>query len=365
VENASPLSEGADYVDFVAAGALWLADYELETTLHTTTNGETWDSIDLTQHGLPAEAGMRAGTAGCTGGPAIDDRGDAFTVVYYTGTNGSDPQGLLDLMWLVDIAGDSVTVTPGASVGLEVMPAAEGDQTFRTSCAAAFVDLNGQRAMVGEGQWWKPFSTGNSNAFVAVEDANGSWHVHSTQASAFLGGVVANIAGVANAGGNLVAVLEGDYLNPSFTVWVSSDGRDWTQSTQVFALNDIPVEVHAVLATESGVAVLGATDEGTAGQGVLWTSTDGVTWDSMPLGGGDYFDAGGLVKVGDTYLVTVEYAVGESYEVHGWESADGAQWTPLEGTGALDSKLLRAHGLANGLVLMSGDALYVSGNPWR
>lgn len=230
-----PLPPGSDpdgdYNDFTASGAFWLYATDLETTLLGTSDGSTWQTLDLTAHGLPADAHLGPGTGGCFPGPAIDDRGDAMTIVYYTYPGQSHPNGLLDQPWLVDIGSvdggnPNVTVTPGVDVGLEPTPVPEG------------------------------------------------------------GDITVRLADVEAIAGNIVAILKPTYAAAGFTAWVSPDGRTWEQSTIPFPVPDADISVDAVLATDDALLVLTNTSQGTAAEATVWSTTDGVTWSSAVLGGG-------------------------------------------------------------------------------
>lgn len=366
VEGDTPLNEDVRYTWFTAAGSVWAVDPAQETTLHWTHNGTTWTSTDLTTHGLPAEASLRAGTTYCSTEPVIDDRGDSFTVVYYTYNGESHPQGILDSMWLVDVEAGAVTVTAGADVGLERMPAPEGDLTFRTSCGISFADVNGQRALIGQGQWWKPFSTGKSNVFVATEATDGTWSVHSSRASEFLGGDQAiRLVDVVNAGGNLVAVVGDPYLEPSFEVWTSSDGKDWVHHPDAFAGAVAVGDATDVRATPLGVTVVGVVMDGSDGEGVLWSSPDGREWTSTPVSGGGLFEAGTVLELGDRYLVPFRAYNGEAYEVSVWELTAPGEWVLHPDSHLFSSQIVSARSLGAGLVVIARGELRTSGDPWN
>ncbi len=367
-----PFATGADpeakYLDFTGAGAFWLVRYDLETTLHTTHDGATWQTLDLTTSGLPADAHLFAGTGGCGLGPAIDNSGDAVTIVYYQYSATDSTTDLLDRLWLVTItAGDnaSVTVTAGANVGLENMPPPEEGDAFRTVCATGFAEAGGQRVMVGEGQWWPRAEAGNSNAFTAFEGANGTWSVYSTKASAFLGGdVTVWPAGVETVGGNIIAVLYPTYAATGFKAWVSPDGRMWEQASIAFPVPDADIEIDRMVASDDRLLVMTNTKDGTSGEATIWSTNDGVTWTSAVLGGGGYYEAGTLATTPGGYLASARYKVGEDTDNYAWTSPDGITWTPLGEDEDLDWAVLSAKGLGDGLVAKVYGTIRVSGNPW-
>lgn len=363
IEGDNPLDEDAYYAEFVAAGALWFAETTQSTSLITTANGIDWETIDLTAHGLPAEASFRSAQF-CRADPVVDARDDGFTTVYYTYTGGSHPQGLGYQMWLVDIEGGDVTVTPGAAVGLETMPAPEGGLAFRTDCIEAFVEIDGKRAAVGQGQWWKDYETGRVNNFVATEGADGTWSVYSTRASEFLGAdggidveVVAQVGGTTVAVGNVLGKFD------TFDVWVTGNGRDWEMVADAFGGADLGRLFDAAV-TEHGITLVTGEEAVTSGEATLWSSADGRSWTATPLGGGKWFTVGRVLKVGASYLVPVEYDVDDEGVLFVWEAGAGGAWTLREDSADFARRLVNAHSMGDGLVAVSGSTLYVSGNPW-
>ena len=367
-----PLPAGADpeadFYDFTGAGALFLAPYDTVTTLHMTNDGAAWQTLDLTASGLPTDVHLSAGTGGCGSGPAIDDSGDAVTIVYYQYADQGAPAGLLDRLWLVTVTpGDNavVTVKAAADIGLETMPPPEGDDAFRTSCVTGFGDIGGQRVMVGEGQWWQPFQTSSDDAFTALEAADGTWSVHSTKASPFLGGdVTARIASVDMVGGNIVAVLYPTYEATGFAAWVSPDGRAWEKASITFPVPDAEIAIDGIVASDDALVVMTHTKDGTAGEATVWSTTDGVTWTSAVLGGGGYYDAGTLATTQGGFLASARYEANDKTDIYVWTSPDGVTWAPFGDGEKLDSSLLYAKGLASGLVANRSGTIEVSGNPW-
>ncbi len=365
VEGDTPLNEDVRYTWFTAAGSVWAVDPAQETTLHWTDNGTTWTSTDLTTHGLPAEASLRAGSTYCSTDPVIDDRGDSFTVVYYTYNGESHPQGILDSMWLVDVEAGAVTVTAGADVGLERMPAPEGDLTFRTSCGISFADVNGQRALIGQGQWWKPFSTGKSNVFVATEGADGMWSVHSTRASAFLGGEEpVPVLGAVNIGDELVAIVR-EYVDAeqSFGVWTSTNGRDWSRVTDAFdGAAAAPGRVVDIQATPHGIALVAAMSDEADGA-ALWSSPDGKEWTSADVEGAKILETGSVLAVGGRYMVGF-WAFDEASRTEVWELNEAGEWVLRPDSDQFSTRMTSAVALRNGLIEVHDGKVHVSGDPW-
>lgn len=364
LDTPHPLSADVRYTTFAAGGALWAVDPTAPTTLHWTSNGVDWTTTDLTASGLPAEARFSAGDTYCPWRPVVDDRGDGFTVIYHT-FNNSHPQGLLQSLWLVDIESGAVKVTQGAAVGLETMPAPEGGLAFRTSCAYSFVELDGQRALVGQGQWWEPYRTGNVSVFVATEGAAGMWSVHSTRASAFLGGEEpVPVLGAVNVGDELVAIVQ-EYVDAeqSFGVWTSTNGRDWSRVTDAFdGAAAAPGRVVDMQATPHGIALVAAMSDEADGA-ALWSSPDGKEWTSADVEGAKIFETGSVLAVGGRYMVGF-WAFDEASRTEVWELNEAGEWVLRPDSDQFSSRMTSAVALRNGLIEVHDGKVHVSGDPW-
>ena len=126
---------------------------------------------------------------------------------------------------------------------------------------------------------------------------------------------VANVPGI-----GLVAAGE-DLAGDTGAVWTSTDGRTWAKAPTSPDLGrpGIQVRMNAAIAGGPGVVIVGTATEGTQyGEGVVWTSPDGLAWTRAPRTV-ELTDAeltavtawgGGIVAVGDrgapdAYVATV------------------------------------------------------------
>ena len=186
-----------------------------------------------------------------------------------------------------------------------------------------------------------------------------------------------DINAVVAGGPGLVAVGRDRHLE-SAAVWVSEDGLDWERiehDEDVFG-GPGPQVMADVVATDDLVVAVGD-DRGTDGDGAVWVSLDGWTWERVDAeevvgGTGAQFITGLAARAGDFVAVGHDFAV-PSPAV--WSSADGREWSRM----VLDAPDLGgdASGLMNavaasddGFVAVGQDgsapAVWVSdGDVWR
>jgi len=356
VAGTGPLEDdAADFEVFGAAGAIWLYDAEAPTVLHTTSDGAAWTTWDLADHGLPAEAFAVTSVDGLV----RDDRGDAVTLVYGSGATADHPAGLLERMWLVDIAGEEVTVTAGVDVGLEAMPAAEGGWDFRTRELRGFASLGDTRYAIGDGQWWQPFKTGGVDAFAATETDAG-WSVFSTDTPP-LGGsdYLASPVAIETLGDHLVVVTDPLSSLYPFEVWLSSDGVAWESVAPTFEGAGAEYRVTSVTAGAAGIVAVGVESAFGRGTGVAWASADGREWTRTVLPGGEEDGAPETVVATDAgFLVVGEAAMDTAV----WTSPDGVEWTRADAE--MPSAVRNAVPVAGGLVAVGPGFLLTSGLDW-
>lgn len=263
---------------FYAGGRYWIMDHANQFVWQGTADGETWETLDLTDSGLPENAFANAPIHECGVPVVFDDHGDSFDLVYLSSYNGSHPQGINLAPWIVSV-GEDVTVTSGASIGLEALPGAIDGWDFRTSCPSVFVDFDGSRRIVGTGQWWQPYKTGSSDAYFATEAADGTWSVHSSRGP-FLGAdgysfplAATVIDGVLTVFGKGRTTGEG-----TMDVWTTTDGSAWELSVvpgskdDYYYLTALETDTHYVVATGTINGAVGA-----------WVSTDGTSWSHQEL----------------------------------------------------------------------------------
>lgn len=350
---------------FSAAGALWMVNTEARTTIHGTVNGQDWVTVDLVAAGLPAEA-KPVSNSHCDAGRVIDDRGDSFVLVFETSYGGSHPAGIATRTWLVEIssAGAVLSLQDSAAIGLEAMPPSEDGWDFRTECIGGFLDLPQGRMIVGGGQWWQPYLTSSYDIYSAVQAADGSWSVHSTNAPP-LGGDNGNPKIVATLAyeGDAVMVTRPLVDDRSLSVWRSSDGRAW-DVTRIEAIPEGEFELgmryRLVSAGDGAPLVLLATwrkpDAGLVTS--VWVSDDGRSWERS-----DFDEAGTAEPALITTMpagLAVVFDLGATASL--WTSPDGRAWTRSEAKIPYAAVFATAH--EGGLVGVSKDKVRVSGLDW-
>lgn len=353
-------AEKGYWQNLAGAGALWAYQTALPTTLYGTTDGLTWLEVDLTQHGLPAEA-VFSNDYSCPGMKVFEDHGSSFVVLYTTGY-GSHPLGIAAASWLAEITAEGeVTVTHGADIGLETMPPGENGWDFRTRCIAEVVDVAGTTMMVGGGQWWQPYKTGSYDLFSATRGTDGSWSVYSTNAPPMNSSTGNHyLAGAGSLGNELVmaSLKTGD--GARFTVWRTTDGRSWSV-TLVDAITEGELNLFGArfTVTSGGMMALLGTYSADGGDIVaVWSSADGSAWERTDLTG-----PGAKKPILVTESPTGLLALVEgSTAVTAWGTADGhtcallADDLPLAATGAVP--------VAGGLAFFTRSGLWASGVDW-
>ncbi|MEO7126291.1 MAG: hypothetical protein ABI382_00220 [Nakamurella sp.] len=360
IEPSGPLHKGRSYYSFSAANTLWVGDDEEQSVLYGTTDGTSWRTLDLTKHGLPADAKVDPGTSGCSHGLVVDQRETGFTIVYYTNYGAHQGSGLLNKIWLVNIDGDTVTVEDPTKSGLEIMPPDEGGDAFRTMCIAGFTHIDGQRVAIGEGQWWKPFATGSQDAFSATQGPSGKWEVYSTKTSEMLGGgkYYARIFGVFTLGNRVGVIVDTWDKSGAFDVWTSANGRDWSLSV-------VPGKPASMAGLRSAVGksgiVVAAPLKKAPGVLAVWSSPDGKSWQGQELATGERAELGMIAAVDDGYLLTAALKL---FETSAWTSSDGENWEPITDLPEKSSTLGTPFPHENGFVAVSSYGIEVSGLDW-
>jgi len=196
---------------------------------------------------------------------------------------------------------------------------------------------------VGRSFWWSrwygsPFETYGSDTLVAHRLQDGSWQLDDISQHEL---PLARFSAVASDGEQLVALSE-----TSSSVWVTSDGGDWTQIRDVFprhyavdiawghsryvagsrsgevavsadglswstSTQGIGESVVRIIATDTGLLVLGS-------RGTVYSSTDAVEWTALPAGPGGHL---------------LDLAQGPRLVVVGYDGYDGLLRTFSEGEG--------------------------------
>ena len=356
IPYSAPLVAGTFYDSFSAGGEFWVWDDQLATTVHGTRDGVTWRTLDLTEHGVPAEA-VR-GHQGCDSLSVID-WGDRFSLLFYTDHGQSHPESIFSRLWLVDVAGETVTVSDSMSNGLETMPPDEAGEAYRTSCVSGGGELAGARVLIGEGQWWRPFATGNQNPWLAVE-RGANWTVHAAMGAPFFGDqVMPVLAGVV--GHRAVVVSSHLGVDEGLRMWSSADGIGWQEVTvpgPSLASRD------AVMTVTPHGAIIAGGSRGVEDDGHIWATVDGVTWHHTPL----FDDEWKLrwVQADERGLAVGGWRISpEATEGGVWLSADGVTWTPLHETEALEAVVGPSIPHAGGLIWFGKEEIRVSGLDWK
>lgn len=367
IDAPTPMAtvDGGFWSEFSAAGALWLVNSERPTTLYGTSNGRDWATVDLVDAGLPEDARL-AGHQQCDVDLVLDDRGESFVPVFTTFYNGSHPDGIGEKTWLPEIStgGEVLSLVTSADNGLEAMPARERGRRFRTSCIGAFLDLPGGRMIVGAGQWWEPHRTSDRHIYSATESSGGTWSVFSTNTPPMGGDNGYPLVVAATAfDGDALMLTRPVVDDRTFSAWRSSDGRSW-DVTPVEAFPEgefsLGTPFRLLSSADGSTLVLIAGRSTDSGEVVsAWTSGDGRDWERVD------FDEGPDSEV----VVATVSASGFSVifdadgEPHLWTSADGLTWVQSDAEVALRAKYATAH--EGGLVVVSSDALWVSGLDWE
>ncbi|HRN29450.1 MAG TPA: hypothetical protein PK890_07100 [Terrimesophilobacter sp.] len=369
VDIASPafLAEGDYFTGFSAAGRFWVVDRSKQTVLHGTSDGVSWNTVDLGAAGVPAGAVLHDGR--CGDQLLVGERNGAVELVYATSYDGSHPRGIVNAYHAVTIEGDAVSVSPLSELGFEEMPSQQGDLSFRTSCVTGVHELNGTLVAVGSGQWWKPNHTGRFDPFSATKGADGQWVVNAindaADHAAFPVSAVLGLDGV-------VVMLSAS--EEGVAVMHSSDGLDWTR--QVLPLDDREIGLVSAIEGAVGAVVVYEVYDGVV-DGVdeysfyAWFSPDGVAW-GEPVLLADRADRGlqlltateGGFYVAVDSLVPLENGSRPTLVLH---SGDGLTWDELErgpqDTFALNGQVFSHEG---GLVSFEtfSKSLTVSGLDW-
>lgn len=361
VPYTAPLKPGTEYRAFSAGGTFWVYDRDAPTLLNGTTDGATWRTIDVTEFGVPADVG----TGTSCGQIVVGDSVSATTTVFYHGYYGQgQADSITEHVWMVEITADEVTVSDGATSGLEVMPPREGRYAYRTGCVLGMETLGDTRVIVGDGQWWAPYATGPNNLFAAIEQGSGSWKVHASSSEPFFKEWLFPYRAV-KAGDRVVVLTTNSEIESQLDSWSSTDGVTWEYAILPGPEYDKSEGYPSVFANEHGIAAWTSTRVGATTQSQLWVSKDALEWKRA-----DLFDAGwtlSTVTIGENGFTAFAYRYdGTSGEFVSAvrNSADGVTWAEVKDDNPNPDRLADAIPYAGGLVLLLNDKLLVSGLPW-
>jgi hypothetical protein len=146
------------------------------------------------------------------------------------------------------------------------------------------------------------------------DDGGGTWRPAAVDLPD--GPAVGQMNGVVATGGGLVAVgwvgtgRAGGTPGPARpAAWVSADGRSWQVVQVDLGGRSGPAEMHDVAVVSGGLVAVGqdrSLEE--AGDGAVWTSTDGRSWTRLNVSGVDGLGGQTLdrvVTLADDWLLTV------------------------------------------------------------
>ncbi|MCC6269714.1 MAG: hypothetical protein IT190_00380 [Microbacteriaceae bacterium] len=360
VPFTTPLIPGTEYQGFSAGGAFWTYARETPTILYGTTDGKTWRTIDVTEYGALADTGKMSPDCGFV--IAGDRASSTFTMVYHSYYGQGHPEAITEHIWMVEISPDDVTVSDGATNGLEVMPPDEGGTAYRTECVLGIEKLGDEKIVVGMGQWWAPYATGGKNPFVAKKVTPEKWEVHASSTESFFGDDSFPYR-VTKAVDRVVMLVNYSDAESELAAWSSTDGMDWAYSElpgpKVYSLLGNP----SVESNDYGIAAWTTPGIFGEGQSQLWSSVDGQTWKySEPIEADWNLTT---VRVDKNGFTAFAYKY-ESEKVLSMvrHSVDGETWTVVDDANPRPQLLERAIAHDGGLVLISDDMFLVSGLPW-
>jgi hypothetical protein len=137
-------------------------------------------------------------------------------------------------------------------------------------------------------------------------------------------GVSAQLTAVAAGEGRLVAVgTDADRA----AVWISLDGRAWTEAAPLDTSSGPPTHLLAVASLGQGFVVGGYRERPTGGgDAVAWYSPDGTQWLPAPLPRAEGATLAGLAS-GEGRVVAVGWTgLGSGQRAAAWTSPDGLHW---------------------------------------
>lgn len=353
-------ASGIYYEGFSAGGAFWIYDPANAALLHGTKDGKTWRTIDVVGSGVtPPDGTLRPVCQFLT---LDSDQPSTFSVMYETYYGQGHPASLNAHGWILEVGPENVSLSDGATNGLEVMPSDEGGYAYRTECAWGMEYVGGKRVIVGDGQWWQPWETGNVNPYVAVEDDSGKWKVHASSQEPFFKDQVL-IMHVTKAADRIVVFAFNSAVESGIEAWSSSDAFHWDRvelpGPKPGGGNSLP----ELASNERGMAAWTTITSDAGAEGHVWTTRDGAMWTHTKLFDKDWQIT--AVRIDEEGFAAHAYRLdGEEFVSNVWHSADGETWTAAEDSNPYPHRLKSAVLHEGGLVLVLDDMLLVSGMPW-
>jgi actin-like ATPase involved in cell morphogenesis len=366
-------------------------------------------AVDLARTGITEhlDTTIRLPDPGPSWRPTLADRDEPLTVTHVGDRRRGRRAALLAVLAAVSliaaVTGIAVTARRGIAIpGTARSAAATGAPASSTEPAGAPAVLRPQPVTGAPGDTMRAVTAGDADRIVAVGDAaagvpatwtatrGGPWTPMPGPGAGTAG--VGSMSGVASApGGTLYVAVGWVATRPSAgtpaptgsarhaAVWTSPDATRWALQPSA-GLGDTTHlgELYDVLARPGGGFVASGVDYGAderSGDGVLLSSSDGVTWQRTAVTGLDGLgpttlrrlvaDGGGLLAAGSRLQ-------GSGLRPVIWRSADGAAWaeaavldTPGPG-GATVSGFIR---LPDGTLLAAGAGTALDGSAfpvlWR
>jgi hypothetical protein len=175
------------------------------------------------------------------------------------------------------------------------------------------------------------------------------------------GNRVVNGAG-SSAGGVIVAGMSDNAPR----TWISQDGKTWVQGDLPFTGSAYDASPNYAAVSPSGAWVAGTYGRGSSAGALLWASSDGATWQAVPLPV-DKADYPLITSLSATptglLMVLAEYQSGGVTSTL-WTSSDGLTWQQVHEVagevGFVSSAAATASGTAPGVVAFTADGMLVS-----
>lgn len=297
--------------------------------LTSTTDGETWNSVDLANLGIPV--GTEDDPVGYIVLGEVDGRPFGIS---NTGAGGVSPgDGLLGTIdiWVLRMADDGAWVAEGPDVtGIDQHP--RGPKNWLVLTVSGVYQLGPHVVAPGRGKWWAKYDTVDGH-FMALRLTDGAWHteprgINEDFSWVFGGPSVGNEDQVVFVGSAVMS--EGS----TFISYATTDGVTWEPSMldQVEHTEDAPRGV--AMGPDGTIVAVGTNTttrsvEPEALTPTAYVSSDGIAWEriSLPTNGEDR-DPIDVVWTGTEFLVFGQDDAANIRTL--WTSPDGRDWTATE-----------------------------------
>ena len=196
----------------------------------------------------------------------------------------------------------SAPATSAATDDLEDLPSVEGT-------------LND--VLMGDGLVVAAGFSGSPSAPAIFLFEDGVW------SSAAIPGTRGQVMGLAQLGGQLIAV--GNELPDARTgfIWTSTDGRTWTEAASI-----TDAALYDVMATHDVAVAVGAhLDEEMASTAAVWTSSDSAAWTEGAVAGAEGSSIRSVTVWSGGFAASGEAPNGQTQPI--WTAVDPAEWASL------------------------------------